>query len=760
MELEEPPAALMAAATVNLPAIVLSGGPMLDGNYKGKLAGSGTIVWEARKLLSKGKINYDEFMDMVSAAAPSIGHCNTMGTASSMNSVAEALGMSLPGYAIIPAPYREREQISFDTGKRIVGMVHEDLKPSKIMTRKAFENAVIVASAIGGSSNCTTHLTAIAKHMGIKFDLSNWQKLGHEIPLLVNCQPAGEYLMESFYRAGGIPAIMKELIKNKKIHTNIITVTGKTVKENLKRKIEVNRKVIKTFEESLTENAGFLVLKGNFFSSAIMKTSVISSEFRERYLSDPKHPNVFKGKAVVFEGPEDYHNRINSKKLKITEKSILIIRGCGPVGYPGAAEVVNMQPPDRLLKKGINALPTLGDGRQSGTSESPSILHVSPESAVGGDLAIIKTGDNMCIDLNKRRVDLLISKIEFKKRRKKIKVIKFDNQTPWQEISRSNVGQLEDGACIRSRGLENNLAENFDVTFNKNDEPIPYEKLIDLANQYDGRVVSGWDKFDENFFNKMKGKLKIIATFSVGYDHININSAKEKNIVITNTPDVLNDAVAEITIFLMLAACRKAYEGVNLVKSDNWKKVKIDFVNFVMGQSMTGKTLGIIGLGRIGRIVAKRAKGFGMKIIYHNRNKLSDKLEDGAKYYNTLNSMMPDCDFVSIHTPATSETKNILNSEAINLLPKHAIVINTSRGSTLDDEALIEALQNNKIYAAGLDVFVDEPNVDERYLKLDNCFLLPHIGSSNYETRDAMAMLAVININAFFKNDPLPTKVK
>jgi len=453
------PAALMAAATVNLPAIVLSGGPMLDGNYKGNLAGSGTIVWEARKLLSKGKINYDEFMDMVSAAAPSIGHCNTMGTASSMNSVAEALGMSLPGCAVIPAPYREREQISFDTGKRIVGMVHEDLKPSKIMTRKAFENAVIVASAIGGSSNCTIHLTAIAKHMGIKFDLSNWQKLGHEIPLLVNCQPAGEYLMESFYRAGGIPAIMKELIKNKKIHTNIITVTGKTVKENLKRKIEVNRKVIKTFEESLTENAGFLVMKGNFFSSAIMKTSVISSEFRERYLSDPKHLNVFKGKAVVFEGPEDYHNRINSKKLKITEKSILIIRGCGPVGYPGAAEVVNMQPPDRLLKKGINALPTLGDGRQSGTSESPSILHVSPESAVGGDLAIIKTGDNMCIDLNKRRVDLLISKTEFKKRRKKIKVIKFDNQTPWQEISRSNVGQLEDGACIRSRGLYIDIAE-------------------------------------------------------------------------------------------------------------------------------------------------------------------------------------------------------------------------------------------------------------------------------------------------------------
>jgi len=453
------PAALMAAATVNIPAIVLSGGPMLDGNYKGKLAGSGTIIWEARKLLGKGKINYEEFMDMVSAAAPSIGHCNTMGTASSMNSVAEALGMSLPGCAVIPAPYREREQISFETGKRIVGMVHEDLKPSKIMTRKAFENAVIVASAIGGSSNCTTHLIAIANHMGIKFDLSNWQKLGHKIPLLVNCQPAGEYLMESFYRAGGIPAIMKELMKNKKIHTNVITVSGKTVRENLKKKIQIDRRVIKSFKDNLSEKAGFLIMKGNFFSSAIMKTSVISSEFRERYLSNPSHLNVFKGKAVVFEGPEDYHKRINSKNLKIDENSILIIRGCGPVGYPGAAEVVNMQPPNRLLKKGINALPTMGDGRQSGTSESPSILHVSPESAVGGDLAIVKTGDKMCIDLNKRRVDLLISKSEFVKRRKRKKIPKLKNQTPWQEISRSHVGQLEDGACIRTRGLYMDIAE-------------------------------------------------------------------------------------------------------------------------------------------------------------------------------------------------------------------------------------------------------------------------------------------------------------
>jgi len=306
---------------------------------------------------------------------------------------------------------------------------------------------------------------------------------------------------------------------------------------------------------------------------------------------------------------------------------------------------------------------------------------------------------------------------------------------------------------------EKKLAENFEVTFNKNDDPIPYEKLIKLANQYDGMAVSGWDKFDENFFNNMNGRLKIIATFSVGYDHIDIKSAKEKNIIITNTPNVLNDAVAEITLLLMLATCRKAYEGISLVKSGKWKDVKVDFVNFVMGQSLTGKTLGIIGMGRIGRIVAKRVKGFGMKIIYCNRNKLSNEIEDGAKYYESVNSMMPYCDFVSIHTPATKETKNILNNAAIELLPKHAIVINTSRGSTVDDEALIKALQNNKIYAAGLDVFINEPNVDERYLKLDNCFLLPHIGSSNYETRDAMAMIAVDNIYAYFNNKPLLSKV-
>ncbi len=447
------PAALMAAATVNIPAIVLSGGPMLDGYYDGKLVGSGSVIWDARKLLGKGEINYEQFMDMVASSAPSIGHCNTMGTASSMNSIAEALGMSLTGCAIIPAPYREREQISYETGKRIVEMVFEDLTPSKIMTKKAFENAIVVASAIGASSNCPPHLSAIAKHMGIKINLEAWQKLGHDIPLLVNCKPAGEHLMERFYKAGGIPAVMQELVKKKKLHTSVMTVSGKTLAENLKIKIKLDSDVIKSFADPVIENAGFIVMKSNFFNSAVMKTSVISEEFRERYLSNPKHPNVFEAKAVVFEGPEDYHHRINSNKLKIDEHSILIIRGCGPVGYPGSAEVVNMQPPDRLLKQGINALPTLGDGRQSGTSESPSILNVSPEAAIGGDLGIVKTGDKIRIDLSKRRVDLLISPAEFKKRRRLRKIPKLNNQTPWQEIARNTVGQLEDGACINLVGV-------------------------------------------------------------------------------------------------------------------------------------------------------------------------------------------------------------------------------------------------------------------------------------------------------------------
>ena len=447
------PAALMAAATVNIPSIVLSGGPMLDGNYKGKKAGSGTIIWEARKLHAKGEIDYDEFMDMAAASAPSIGHCNTMGTASSMNSIAEALGMSLPGGAIIPAPYKERTEISFKTGKRIVEMVFENLTPSKIMTKEAFENAVYVASAIGASSNCPPHLTAIARHMGVDFKLEQWEKLGHNIPLLANCQPAGEHLMEGFFKAGGIPAIMKELIKDKKLNTKALTVTGKTVEENLSFEFEVDRDVIKSYENPLSHNAGFIVMKSNFFSSAVMKTSVISSEFRERYLSNKNNLNVFEVKAVVFEGPEDYHLRINDENLEVDENSILIIRGCGPVGYPGSAEVVNMQPPDRLLKKGINTLPTLGDGRQSGTSESPSILNVSPESAIGGDLLILKTGDIIKIDLNNSRIDLLVSDEEIKKRKKNTKLPILKNQTPWQEISRKMVGQLETGSCLETETI-------------------------------------------------------------------------------------------------------------------------------------------------------------------------------------------------------------------------------------------------------------------------------------------------------------------
>jgi len=334
-------------------------------------------------------------------------------------------------------------------------MVHEDLTPSKIMTKEAFENAILVASAIGASSNCPPHLTAIARHMGINLEIDNWQKLGHNIPLLVNCQPAGEHLMEGFFKAGGIPAIMQELLKNNKIHKNAKTVTGKTIEENLKIKIDVDENVIKSFTNPLVKNAGFIVMKSNFFSSAVMKTSVISEEFRKRYLSNSKNPNVFEANAVVFEGPEDYHERIND------ENSILMIRGCGPVGYPGSAEVVNMQPPDRLLKNGVNTLPTLGDGRQSGTSESPSILNVSPESAIGGALSIVKTGDKIKIDLNKRRIDLLISDEEIENRKRNTKIPKLDNQTPWQEISRSLVGQLETGACLETKSIY------FDITNTK-----------------------------------------------------------------------------------------------------------------------------------------------------------------------------------------------------------------------------------------------------------------------------------------------------
>ena len=442
------PALLMGAATVNIPAIVLSGGPMLDGWFKGKLAGSGTVVWHARKLYAEGEIGYEEFMQMVAASAPSVGHCNTMGTASSMNALAEALGMSLPGCAAIPAPYRERGQIAYATGRRIVEMVHENLRPSDIMTKAAFENAVVAAAALGASSNCPIHMVAIARHMGVEHSLADWQRLGPEIPLLVDMQPAGRFLGESFHRAGGVPAVMKELLTKGKIDGAVMTVTGKTLAENLATTEDGERDVIRAYDTPLKENAGYIVLSGNIFESAVMKTSVIDAEFRQRFLSNPEHPDVFIGRAVIFEGPEDYHARIESSNLGVTEDSVLIIRNVGPVGYPGSAEVVNMQPPAVLLKRGINALPTMGDGRQSGTSGSPSILNISPEAAVGGNLALLQDGDPIRIDLNTRRVDVLISDEEMATRRAAYTPPKLENKTPWEEIYRSMVGQMGTGACL------------------------------------------------------------------------------------------------------------------------------------------------------------------------------------------------------------------------------------------------------------------------------------------------------------------------
>jgi len=442
------PASLMAAATVNIPAIVLSGGPMLDGNYKGKKAGSGMVVWEGRRLLSKGDISYEEYMDMVSASAPSAGHCNTMGTATSMNSLAEALGMSLTGCAAIPAPYKERGQISYNTGSRIVDMVFDDLKPSDIMTIKAFQNAIVTASAIGASTNAPPHLIAIAKLLNIDLSLDHWEEWGEKIPLLVNLQPAGEYLGEGFYHAGGVPVVMKELIKNNLINNDSLTVSGKTIYDNLSNIKKDENIIIKDFNEPIKKNAGFLLLKSNFFDSAIMKVSVISNEFKKRYLENPSEPNAFTSRAIVFDGPEHYHKEIDNPELKIDENCILIIRGVGPIGYPGGAEVVNMQPPDYLLKKGITTLPCIGDGRQSGTSESPSILNVSPEAAIGGGISILKNEDKIKVDLNNKRVDLLIDQKEIEKRLKESKYTYPDNQTPWQEISRKFTGQLSDGACL------------------------------------------------------------------------------------------------------------------------------------------------------------------------------------------------------------------------------------------------------------------------------------------------------------------------
>ncbi|MGH6679018.1 MAG: IlvD/Edd family dehydratase, partial [Bradyrhizobium sp.] len=447
------PACIMAAATVNIPAIVLSGGPMLNGWWKGERAGSGTVVWQARKDHAAGLIDYREFVDIVTSSAPSAGHCNTMGTASTMNALAEALGMSLPGCAAIPAPYRERAQMAYDTGRRAVELVRENVRPADILTRKAFENAIIACSAIGGSTNAPIHINAIARHVGVNVMIEDWETIGYDVPLLVNMQPAGKYLGEEYFRAGGLPAVMNELFKAGRGHPDTLTVSGKSIGENVGKAGAQDADVIRPYDKPLKEQAGFKVLKGNLFDSAIMKISVISEEFRARYLSNPSDPEAFEGRAVVFEGPEDYHKRIEDPSLAIDEHTILFMRGVGPIGYPGSAEVVNMQPPAALIKKGITSLPCIGDGRQSGTSGSPSILNASPEAAAGGGLALLKTGDRVRIDLRKGKADILISKAEFARRRAAlVKQGGFPHpasQTPWQDIQRAMVDQLADGMVLK-----------------------------------------------------------------------------------------------------------------------------------------------------------------------------------------------------------------------------------------------------------------------------------------------------------------------
>ena len=461
------PACLMAAATVDLPAIALSSGPMLNGDYKGQRTGSGTIVWMAREKLATGEIDYDGFVELVASSAPSAGYCNTMGTATTMNSLTEALGMCLPGNAAIPAPYRERGQIAYETGKRIVEMVAEDLTPSKIMTRKAFENAIAVNTAIGGSTNAPNHLNAIARHLGVELDVIDWEKHGHDLPLLVNMQPAGEYLGEDYHRAGGVPAVVAELIAAKKIHEDVMTANGKTIGENCRGKFSWNRKVIREFNDPIKKDAGFKMLHGNLFDSAIMKTSVISDEFRKRYLSNPKDLNAFEAKAIVFDGPEDYHANIDNPKLDVDENTILFIRGVGPLGYPGAAEVVNMRAPTYLLEKGIRSLPCVGDGRQSGTSGSPSILNASPEAAAGGGLAILKNGDKVRIDLNNGDCNMLISDGEIAKRRAELAASGGykvpDSQTPWQEIFRNTTEQLAQGMIIKGSTKFQRIAKTMGI---------------------------------------------------------------------------------------------------------------------------------------------------------------------------------------------------------------------------------------------------------------------------------------------------------
>jgi dihydroxy-acid dehydratase len=439
------PACLMAAATVNLPAIVLSGGPMLDSYIDGKLAGSGSVLWEARRLVAAGKITVEELVDRVVRTIPSAGHCNTMGTATSMNSLAEALGMSLPGCATIPAPYAERAKMAYETGKRIVEMVREDLTPSRILTRAAFENAIVVNSAIGGSTNCPPHITAIARHAGVEVSIQDWEKIGHDVHLLVNVAPAGYYLGEGYHRAGGVPAVIGELMQAGKIRSDAVTVTGKTIGENCRESRSLDLDIIKTYDEPLRKNAGLLVVSGNLFDSALIKTSVISDDFRRRYLSDDE---CFTVRAIVFDGPEDYRRRIEDPALNIDETCMLVVRGAGPIGYPGSAEVVNMTPPGHLVNAGVRMLPCMGDGRQSGTSESPSILNASPEAAIGGNLGILETGDRIKVDLRRRRVDVLISEEEIGRRREALEEVELKNDSPWQELYRAHTGQLDTGACL------------------------------------------------------------------------------------------------------------------------------------------------------------------------------------------------------------------------------------------------------------------------------------------------------------------------
>jgi dihydroxy-acid dehydratase len=461
------PACLMAAATVDLPAISLNVGPMLNGWHMGDRTGSGTVVWKARERHAAGDIDYAQFMDIVGSSAPSEGHCNTMGTASTMNALAEALGMALPGSAAIPAPYRERGQAAYETGKRIVEMVWEDLKPSDIMTRAAFENVIVACSAIGGSTNAPVHLNAIAKHIGVPLDNDDWERIGFDVPLLVNVQPAGIYLGEEYHRAGGLPAVMAELIEMGKIHENALTVNGRTIGENCRGKTSWDRDVIRPHEQPLKEKAGFLNLKGTLFDSAIMKTSVISPEFHERYLSNPADPYAFEGRVVVFDGPEDYHHRIDDPSLGIDEHTVLVVRGTGPLGYPGAAEVVNMQPPAALIRKGVTSLPCIGDGRQSGTSGTPSILNASPEAAANGGLALLRTGDRIRVDLNKRTADILISGDELNERRAALQghggYKSPPSQTPWQEIQRGMVDQLSEGMVLKPAIKFQKVAQTFGV---------------------------------------------------------------------------------------------------------------------------------------------------------------------------------------------------------------------------------------------------------------------------------------------------------